>query len=81
MRKMVKNFSKNKYQEIRVGITEYEGINLIDIRTWAKVPGSDEMRPTAKGISINVQLYPELKEAVLELEKELKANGLLNSDG
>ena len=72
MQKIVKTFPKNKFQEIRVGITEYQGNDLIDIRTWTLPKGSDEMAPTAKGVSINVKLYPELKEAVLALEKDLK---------
>lgn len=74
---MVKSFSKNKFQEIRVGITEYQGNDLIDIRTWSQAKNSDEMNPTPKGVSINVKLYPELKEAVLALEKDLTDNGFL----
>lgn len=77
MQKTVKVFQKNKFQEIRVGVTEYEGNDLIDIRTWTKRPDVEEMVPTSKGVSINVKLYPELKEAVLALEKELKDNKLL----
>lgn len=72
MQKIVKVFQKNKFQEIRVGITEYEGNDLIDIRTWSQNPNAEEKTPTSKGISINVKLYPELKEAVLALEQELK---------
>lgn len=77
MEKTVKTFQKNKFQEIRVGVTHYEGNDLIDIRTWSLPKGSDEMVRTSKGISINVKLYPELKEAVLALEKELKENSLI----
>jgi len=77
MQKVVKTFEKNKFQEIRVGITEYEGNDLIDIRTWSMPKGGSEMIPTGKGVSINVKLYPQLKEAVLSLEKELKENNLL----
>ena len=77
MQKVVKTFQKNKFQEIRVGITEYQGNDLIDIRTWTSRPGSEEMGPTSKGVSINVKLYPELKEGVLALEKELKEGNLL----
>ena len=77
MQKTVKSFSKNKFQEIRVSISEYQGNDLIDIRVWASRPGSEEMIPTAKGVSINVKLYPELKEGVLALEGELKEAGLL----
>ena len=77
MQKTVKVFQKNKFQEIRIGVTEYEGNDLIDIRTWAQRQGSEEKTPTSKGFSINVKLYPVLKEAVLALEKELKDNKLI----
>ena len=77
MEKTVKTFQKNKFQDIRVGITHYEGNDLIDIRTWSQPKGSEDKVRTSKGISINVKLYPELKEAILLLEKELKENGLI----
>jgi len=77
MEKTVKVFQKNKYQEIRVGVTHYEGNDLIDIRTWSQPKGSEDKVRTSKGISINVKLYPELKEAVLLLEKELKENNFI----
>ena len=77
MDKTVKTFQKNKFQEIRVGIAHYEGNDLIDIRTWSQPKGSEEKIRTSKGISINVKLYPELKEAVLLLEKALKENNFI----
>jgi len=77
MNKTVKTFEKNKFQEIRVGITEYQGNDLIDIRTWTLPKGAEEKVPTSKGVSINVKLYNELKEAVLALEEELKQNSLI----
>lgn len=80
MIKTVKTFEKNKFQEIRVGISEYEGNDLIDIRTWSLPKGGDEKVPTAKGVSINVKLYPQLKEAILALEDELKAANLLGQE-
>ncbi len=77
MDKVVKSIAKNKFQEVRVGIKEFKGINLIDLRVWTKMQGVEDMVPTSKGVSLNVVLYPELKEAVLALEKELKDNHLL----
>ncbi len=74
MDKTVFVFSKNKFQEIRVGIREYKGNDLIDIRTWTLTQGSDEMVPTAKGVSINVNLLADLKKALDQVEKELKEN-------
>lgn len=77
MDKLVKTFEKNKFQEIRVSITEYQGNDLIDIRIWALNQNGQEKVPTAKGVSLNVKLFPQLKESVELLEKELKANNLL----
>lgn len=80
MNKVVKTFEKNKFQEVRVGISEYEGNDLIDIRIWSLPKGGDEKVPTAKGVSINVKLFPQLKEAVLALEEELKASNLMGNE-
>ncbi len=74
MDKTVFVFQKNKFQEIRVGIREYKGNDLIDIRTWTLTQGSEEMVPTVKGVSINVNLLADLKKALDEVEKELKKN-------
>ncbi len=77
MDKTVCVFQKNKFQEVRVGIREYKGNDLIDIRTWTMTQGSEEMVPTAKGVSINVHLLPELRKAVDVVEQELKKNSML----
>jgi len=76
MDKTVSVFKKNKFQEVRVGIREYKGNDLIDIRTWTMTQGSEQMVPTAKGVSINIALLEELKKALTDVENELKANNL-----
>ena len=77
MQKTVKSFSKNKLQEIRVGISEFQGNDLVDIRVWTQNRDTGEMVPTPKGVNINVSLFPDLKDAILALEKELKDNNLI----
>ena len=77
MDKTVAVFRKNKFQEVRVGIREYKGNDLVDIRTWTMTQGSEEMVPTAKGVSINIHLLNELQKALAEAEKELKANNMV----
>jgi hypothetical protein len=77
MDKTISVFKKNKFQEVRVGIREYKGNDLIDIRTWTMTQGSDEMVPTAKGVSVNVHLLEDLKKALANVESELRANKLL----
>lgn len=76
MQKTIKTFEKNKFQEIRVSLTEFKGNDLIDIRTWTNNPQGEKVA-TARGVSINVKLFPQLKEAILALEKELKENKII----
>lgn len=77
MDKTVKTFKKNKFQEIRVGIREYKGNDLIDIRTWTMTQGTEEMVPTSKGVSMNIHLVKELKEAIILVEQALNENVML----
>lgn len=77
MDKTIATFKKNKFQEIRVGIREFKGNDLIDIRTWTMTQGTEEMVPTAKGVSINVNLFPDLKNALAQVEAALKENRML----
>ncbi len=77
MDKTVFTFKKNKFQEVRVGIREYKGNDLVDIRTWTMTQGAEEMVPTAKGVSININLLPDLKKALEVVEQELKQNAMM----
>ena len=77
MDKTVATFQKNKFQEVRVGIREFKGNDLVDIRTWTMTQGSNEMVPTAKGVTINVLLLKELKKALEDVEKTLKENKMI----
>lgn len=77
MDKTVATFQKNKFQEVRIGIREFKGNDLVDIRTWTMTQGSNEMVPTAKGVTINVHLLPELRKALEDVEKILKENMML----
>ena len=77
MDKTITTFKKNKFQEIRVGVREFKGNDLVDIRTWTMTQGSDDMVPTAKGVSINVTLFPELKKALAQVEEVLVENRMI----
>jgi fumarate hydratase class II len=77
MDKTIATFKKNKFQEIRVGVREFKGNDLVDIRTWTMTQGSEDMVPTAKGVSINVQLFGELKKALAQVEDVLTENRMI----
>ncbi len=77
MDKTVSVFPKNKFQEVRIGIREFKGNDLVDVRIWTLTQGSQEMVATAKGVAINVNLLPQLMKALQEAEKILKENKML----
>lgn len=77
MDKLVSSFSKNKFEEVRIQLKEYKGYDLIDFRIWTDVRGSTEKVPTTKGLALNVEHFPKLKEAVVDLEKILYENKML----
>ncbi len=78
MDKLVASFPKNKFEEVRVQIKEFKGYDLLDIRVYTASKEGEDKVPTGKGLSINVSHYLELKKALLEAEKVLKENDLLN---
>jgi hypothetical protein len=77
MEKDVAAFAKNKYQDVKIRISEYQGNDVIDVRIWTQPPQGDEKVPTGKGININVKLFSKFKEAIEKLEKELKENNII----
>ena len=77
MDKTVSVFQKNKFQEVRVGIREFKGNDLVDVRIWTLTQGSEQMVPTAKGVSINIHLLPELMKALQGVDKILKDNKMI----
>ena len=77
MDKTVASFQKNKFQQVHIGIPDFKGNDLVDIRVWTQLQGSDHMVATAKGVSINVHLLPELKKAIEEVERILKEEKMI----
>ena len=70
-------FRKNKTEDVAITIGEFEGHRLVSIRVFADV-GGDEKRPTKKGVSIRVQLLPELLRLLHNAETEALRLGYLH---
>ena len=70
--KLVARIPKNDKEEVRVGVNTFKNIPLIYIRRFVKSKGGEEeWTPTRKGISIKVDLYPRLLEAIEGLGDEI----------
>ncbi|MBW1679676.1 MAG: transcriptional coactivator p15/PC4 family protein [Deltaproteobacteria bacterium] len=75
MSELISSFEKNSFEEVRVSLTEFKGKELIDLRIYYQPEDIEEMRPTKKGITISTEKFPELKKAILALEKTLEKKG------
>ena len=67
MQKLISKFEKNSMEEIRVELSEYKGQTYLNIRAWIE-NDNNEFVPTKKGLTINVELFPELLEALKKAE-------------
>jgi len=73
---LISDFPKNKTEDFKLSLTEYQGHTLLDFRIYFK-NNEGESKPTKKGITLNVKLFPELKQAILDAEKILTEKKLL----
>ena len=71
--------SKNSAEVILIQSSEFKNRKAIDIRTFYKTD-IGEMGPTKKGINIPLALYPAFKKALLEAEKEMVKNGIIDQE-
>ena len=69
---------KNALEEIRVGLSEFNGHDLLNVRIWTdQRNGGSERIPTKAGIACRVALLPEIIEALQQAEAQARARGLL----
>jgi hypothetical protein len=69
---LVARIAKNPTEEVRVSLTSYRGHDLVDIRVFFQ-DEQGEWRPTKKGVSVSVDSFAELREAVVKAEEMLNA--------
>ena len=70
MDELIAQFEKNATEVVRVSLTEYRGRKLVDVRVhYADDEG--QYRPTKKGVSLSLDVYPDFKRALAALEKIL----------
>ena len=79
MDRVITTFRKNTAEEVRVSIGEYKGKQYASIRVYVENDFS-EWIPTKKGITLSVDVLPELVRAVKMLEAEAIRAGLVEQE-
>src|SRR5437764_4785256 len=70
---------RDALEEIRVGLSEFNGHDLVNLGIWTDPRnGGTERIPTKAGIACNVRLLPELIAALRQAEADARAQGLLS---
>jgi len=67
---IVAEFDKNSREKLRVSLTEYNGVPLLDVRAFYQA--GTEMKP-GKGLAIRRELITPLRKALQAAEKALAA--------
>ena len=68
---VVTEFDKNTREKIRVSLTEYNGVDLLDVRAFYQAGG--EWKP-GKGLAIRRELITPLRKALQAAEKAAKSS-------
>ena len=79
MDELIEQFEKNATEVVRVSLTEYRGRKLVDVRVYY-ADNEGQYRPTKKGVSLSVDVYPDFKRAMLALEKILLERDLISPE-
>lgn len=62
---LIREFQKNASEKVRVERGYYRGIDIISFRIYFNAGvAKDDWRPSRKGISMRVDLLPEIKKAI-----------------
>jgi hypothetical protein len=69
---LVARIAKNPTEEVRVSLTSYRGHDLVDIRVFFQ-DEQGEWRPTKRGVSLSVDSFSELRDAIVKAEEMLNA--------
>lgn len=79
MDELIEQFEKNATEVVRVSLTEYRGHKLVDVRVYY-ADNEGQYRPTKKGVSLSVEVYPDFRRALLTLEKILLERDLVSPE-
>ena len=73
---LIKDIQRNNNEIIRIEISEFKGIELINIRIWyvagRDMDGNEIYKPTQKGVALNISEFSELKNGIDKLEAYIK---------
>ena len=71
---------KNASEDVRVALTTFHDVDLVDIRAFADFDNRGERRPTRKGLTIKIDRLPELIGLLQETQAEASRRGWITTE-
>ena len=68
---------KNRGEDVRVALSSFNGVPLIDIRIYADFGNGPDRNATRKGASLRVERLPELIALLTLAADKARATGLI----
>lgn len=68
---------KNAREELRIGLSEFNGHDLANLRVWFKTDDG-EMRPGKAGLAFRLDMLPSVIRGLNDLEVEARRRGLVD---
>lgn len=72
---VVAEFPKNDREKVRVSVREWKRRRYGSIRVWFKGKAPDTWFPGKAGISLSVDLLPQLEQAIQKLREAVNGDG------
>ncbi len=79
MSDIIKDIQKNSKEIIRVEVSEFKGMKLINLRIWFQTidsNGTITYKPSQKGVTLNITQFNELKDAIDRLAVYIEDKGI-----
>ncbi len=68
---------KNATEELRLGLSEYKGHRLVNLRLWWTPDDAKTWHPSKHGFAVHVEALPELLAGLTVLEADARRRGWL----
>ncbi len=72
-------FPKNNREDVRVTFSKFKGYDLLGVRVWYR-NDKDELRPSKSGVTIRVDLLPELLSLMQQARDMAIEKGFLDKE-
>ena len=76
---VVGSFPKNNREEVRVTLSKFKGYDLVGVRQWFR-NDDDDARPSKSGVTIRVDLLPDLLDLIQKARDIAVEKGILELD-